>query len=134
MLSLFRRERGQDLVEYAVIMPVVLLLIFGIMQFALVMLTYNELSEAAREGTRLGVIGQNADDPDLIRSRVYLHTDTAGLDRAELTVTPTKTVDAATGELMIKVQVDYNLDMIIPIFSLNRIPLRAVSTKLIELE
>jgi len=134
MVSLLRREHGQDLVEYAVVMPVVLLLIFGIVQFALVVLTYNTLSDAAREGARLGVVGQNADNPTLIRNRVYAYTDTAGLDRAGLTVTPTKATDTATGELMIKVQVDYNLALILPVFNPNPIPLRAVSTKLIELE
>ena len=134
MLNRLRRERGQELVEYALVLPVLLALILGIMQLALVILSYNTLGDAARRGARFGVIADNADFPDRIKAVVYQETDAAGMKRADLSfVTPMKSSDNQT----IRVDVTYNMLMIIPISivkisSSGRIPLRAVSTKLLE--
>jgi Flp pilus assembly protein TadG len=128
MLKRFRRERGQDLAEYAVVMPVLLVLIFGIAQFALVMLAYSTVGDAARQGARTGLVGDNADYPDRIRAAVYKVTDAAGLPRARLTVTPVK---AGT---TIVVTVTYNMQLIVSFFGPTSVTLRAVSTKLIEVQ
>jgi hypothetical protein len=131
MLSRRRRERGQDLVEYALILPLLLLLLLGIAQSALVILSYNTISDAARQGARFGVIADNAVYPDKIKGVVYKVTDVARIDRANLTfVLPFKQSDNKT----IRVEVTYNMPLIVPIFSSLHISLRAVSTKLIELQ
>lgn len=49
------REDGQDLVEFALIAPIVFLFLFGILEFGLVIWHYNTLSIAAREGARAAV-------------------------------------------------------------------------------
>jgi Flp pilus assembly protein TadG len=49
-------ERGQALVEAALTFPLLLLLFFGIIEFSLVILSYNTISNAAREGARYGII------------------------------------------------------------------------------
>ena len=46
-----RDERGQSLVEAALGFPLLMLLFFGIIEFSLVIFTYNTLSNAAREGS-----------------------------------------------------------------------------------
>ena len=134
MLNRLRRECGQDLLEYALILPVLLVLILGIMQLALVILSYNTIGEAARQGARFGVISDNADYPDKIKAVVYQVTDPARMNRADLTfVLPMKQSDNQT----IRVDVTYNMPLIVPISIVRisnsgRIPLRAVSTKLLE--
>ena len=136
MLNRLRRERGQELVEYALVLPVLLALILGIMQLTLVILSYNTLGEAARQGARFGVISDNADPnyPNKIKDKVYAVTDAAGMKRADLTfVLPFKQTDNQT----LRVDVTYNMLLIVPISIVpisgsNRIPLRAVSTKLLE--
>ena len=134
MLKRLRRERGQELLEYALVLPVLLALILGIMQLALVILSYNTLGEAARQGARFGVISDNADYPDRIKAVVYQVTDAAGMNRADLTWgSPMKQTD----NQRIRVDVTYNMRLIVPISivpisSSGRIPLRAVSTKLLE--
>lgn len=128
MLSRRRSERGQDLVEYALVLPILLLLIFGILEFALIIFSYNTISDAARQGARYGVIGERAfNDTAGIRNAAYEVTDAANLNRAKLTVTPTKRGDT------IEVKVTYNMDLIALISGLP-ITLTAVSTKQIELE
>ena len=134
MLNRLRRECGQDLLEYALVLPVLLMLILGIMQLALVILSYNTIGDAARQGARFGVISDNADYPDKIKAVVYQVTDPARMNRADLTfVLPMKQSDNQT----IRVDVTYNMPLIVPISivrisSSGRIPLRAVSTKLLE--
>ena len=134
MLNWLRGERGQELLEYALFLPVLLALILGIMQIALVILDYNTIGDAARQGARFGVISDNADYPDRIKAVAYQVTDAAGMNRADLTfVLPFKQADNQT----IRVDVTYNMLLIVPISIVpvsgsGRIPLRAVSTKLLE--
>jgi len=52
----FRADGGQGLVEYAVVLPVLFLLILGIMEFAVVLFSYESLTNAAREGARAGIL------------------------------------------------------------------------------
>jgi uncharacterized repeat protein (TIGR01451 family) len=51
-----RRSHGQGLVELALILPVLLLLLLGIIEFSYVFAAYSGLFNAAREGARYGVV------------------------------------------------------------------------------
>ena len=51
-----RDEHGQSLVEAALTFPLLFLLFFGIIEFSLVIFSYNTISNAAREGARYGII------------------------------------------------------------------------------
>jgi hypothetical protein len=50
------RETGQQLVEFALILPLLLLLLFGLMEFGLVVYAYNTLANTGREVARYGSI------------------------------------------------------------------------------
>jgi uncharacterized repeat protein (TIGR01451 family) len=54
-LSSRRPSRGQGFVEFALILPVLLLLMLGIIEFGYVFAAYSGLFNAAREGVRYGV-------------------------------------------------------------------------------
>jgi hypothetical protein len=47
-----RDERGQNLVEFALLLPILLILLMGIMQFGLIFNAYVTLNNAVREGAR----------------------------------------------------------------------------------
>ena len=49
-------ERGASAVEFALVAPVFFLLIFGIVDFGLGIWTYNNLSQAVREGARYAIV------------------------------------------------------------------------------
>lgn len=51
-----RDERGQSLVEFAMILPILLALLIGIFEFGRSWNAYQVLTNAAREGARLAVI------------------------------------------------------------------------------
>ena len=50
------RARGQTLVEFALILPIFLLLLFGLIDGGRFVFTDSILSQAAREGARLGAV------------------------------------------------------------------------------
>lgn len=47
-------ERGASLVEFALIAPILFLLLFGMIEFGRVVATFNSVNTAAREGARYG--------------------------------------------------------------------------------
>ncbi len=57
-------EKGTALVEMALVLPVFLLVLLGIMEFGLAMNAYVSIQHAAREGVRLGITG--ASDAEII--------------------------------------------------------------------
>ena len=52
-----RGEKGQTLVEFALILPVLLLLVIGMLQFGRVLSVWLIVSNSAREGARYAAIG-----------------------------------------------------------------------------
>jgi Flp pilus assembly protein TadG len=54
-------ERGQAMTEFAIVLPVFLVLIFGIIQFGIVWKNYVTLTDAARAGARRGTVSRHTD-------------------------------------------------------------------------
>jgi Flp pilus assembly protein TadG len=53
-----REQRGQALVEFALILPIFLLILFGLFDFGRAIYAYNTISQAAREAARLAIVDQ----------------------------------------------------------------------------
>lgn len=53
------RSRGQGLVEFALVIPLVLLLFMAIFDLGTAVFSYNSLTNAAREGARLAIVNQD---------------------------------------------------------------------------
>ena len=60
--------RGQSMVEFALVLPILLLLVFGVTEFSRAWMTLNVLTAAAREGCRVAVV--TAPDTDAVTARV----------------------------------------------------------------
>lgn len=73
-----RRERGAELIEFALILPLILVLIMGIFDFGLAFQRYEVITNAAREGARLGSLAANYSVAD-IQGRVNTYCVAAGL-------------------------------------------------------
>ena len=52
----FRSESGAELIEFALVLPILLLVFAGIVDFALMFQRYLTISNAAREGARIAVL------------------------------------------------------------------------------
>lgn len=73
------RASGQGLVEFALVLPIALLIILALFDLGRAVFVYNGLTNAAREGARLAVVNQDKDD---IIDRVTAMTIGTGLSNA----------------------------------------------------
>ena len=58
-----RREEGQAYVEFAFVLPVLLLIVMGIIQFGVVFKDYIALTDAIRVGARQAAVSRSITDP-----------------------------------------------------------------------
>jgi Flp pilus assembly protein TadG len=58
-----RREDGQALVEFALIAPILLLILFGIVQFGIAYMHSMALTDAVRIGARKAAVSRSSADP-----------------------------------------------------------------------
>lgn len=101
-------ERGQNLVEFAMIVPIFLLLVFAIVDFGMGFHAWISVTNAAREGARVGAVGADA---ATIEAKVR---DTAGsLNDENLDVVITN-AQGQPGEA-VSVQVNYEYHLITPL-------------------
>jgi len=49
------RQQGQGIVEFALVLPVVLMVVFGVIEVGFLLFTYSSVNSAAREGARYGI-------------------------------------------------------------------------------
>lgn len=63
------RDRGQGLVEFALVIPVIMLLIFGAVDLGRAVYAYNTIANAARDGARVAAVNQIATSPDCNEDR-----------------------------------------------------------------
>lgn len=91
-MRIFRRARGehtrgQSLVEFALALPILLLLIFGLVDLGRAVYINNALAEAARDGARYGSV----------QARAYSDATRNGVEdwvRARLDAIPNPTISA----------------------------------------
>lgn len=74
------RSRGQALVEFALVIPVFLLVLCGILDFGFMLFTRMSVINATREGARAGIMVADASTiPDIVQNRVISAAAQAGL-------------------------------------------------------
>jgi len=104
-----RGERGQALAEFALILPLFLVIVFGIVDFGMAFHSYITITNAAREGARLGVVQASSQQ---ISDKVYATSDLSD-ESTNMTVTVTNAQGAPGGSVVVKV--DYEYDLITPV-------------------
>ncbi len=77
-----RLQRGQDLMEYALVLPIMLLILMSILDLGRVVYVYSSLHNSVRDGARYGIISPT--DSAGIQSVVF--DKAVGLDPADLVV------------------------------------------------
>lgn len=60
----FKDQKGVAAVEFAIILPVLILLIFGIIEFSLLLYDKQVITNASREGARAGIVWKEDRIPD----------------------------------------------------------------------
>jgi Flp pilus assembly protein TadG len=105
-----RNRRGQAIVEMALILPIFLLLVVGMLEFGLVMHDYITVAEAARAGARTAAVRK---DNAVITTAVQ--TAAPGIPSADLqiTITPVALASRTPGS-SVTVQVVYPVPVGVP--------------------
>jgi len=136
--SRWQCERGGELIEFALVAPILMLLIAGIFDFGMMFRTYEAVTNAAREGARVGVLpGYAAAD---VQSRVGQYLTASGLSGTSTVNVVNVPITTAAGTFTAtSVTVNYPYQFVVlggvgPFFggSFGSIPLQAVSVMRIE--
>ena len=107
-----KNQEGQALVEFALILPILLLLVMGILQFGMMLNSYLSIENASREGARAGIIGSSDSE---IKSTVIATSPSLDPNIVIVTITPTE-ANRKSGETL-TVKVTYNYILNVPIIS-----------------
>lgn len=78
-----RRTRGQGLVEFALVIPLIILLVFAIIDLGRGIFTYNTLAQAARQAARTAIVNQNVND---VRDVAFSSAPSLGLGAGNVDV------------------------------------------------
>jgi Flp pilus assembly protein TadG len=74
----FGSERGAELIEFALIVPLLLFIIMGLIDFGFMFQRYEVVTNAAREGARLGVL-PGYEDVANVTDRIQSYLDAGGV-------------------------------------------------------
>lgn len=100
-----RRRRAAAVVEFAVVLPLLLTILFGIIEYGWVFMVRQTLQTAAREGCRLAVLQTSVDPYSNVVSRINQVMAPTGL--STFSISMTHATDANPVEL-IEVSIPYN--------------------------
>jgi Flp pilus assembly protein TadG len=81
----FRSERGQSMTEFALVLPVLVLILFSIIQFGIAFNHYITLTDAVRAGARKAAVARHLSDPEGA-TETSLRAAAKGLKPADLLV------------------------------------------------
>jgi Flp pilus assembly protein TadG len=80
-----RNERGQAMTEFALVLPVLALLLFAVIQFGIAFNNHITVTDAARAGARKAAVSRGSGDPKRT-AEAAVRASAAGLDQAQLDV------------------------------------------------
>jgi Flp pilus assembly protein TadG len=85
-----RSQKGQSLTEFALALPILVLLLFAVIQFGIVFNNYETLTDATRAGARKAAVGRQLPNPqNAVISAV--RSSATDLNQSDLSITVTST-------------------------------------------
>jgi len=102
------RERGQSLVEFGLLLPVLMIVLLAFFDFGRAIYAHSVVAHCAREGARFGIT--DPENPDDIVTLV--ESTAVGLDLAQLTVNVTY-----PGDDQVQVEVSYVFQLVTPLIA-----------------
>jgi Flp pilus assembly protein TadG len=109
------RERGQELVEFALTLIPLFMLLMGILDLGRATYAYTVMHNAAREGCRYGIV--NPENTDGIQNVVVSRALGLNLDPADVTVELLDLYSNVPGDDTVQVSVTYDFTIVTPFIS-----------------
>ena len=139
-----RRQGGGEIVEFAILAPLLFVLLFGIIEFSLALYNLAILTNASREGARLGILWTNdLSDQDSVEddmeSRIIALVDNVIYFGSPPTIVPECEIGSESGkDATCEVEFDHKFLVLSPLISLingsfsNTLPLKSKTTMRME--
>lgn len=123
-------ERAQATVEFALVLPILLLILMGIFDFGRGLFAFTVVANSAREGARVGII---QGDDAAIRTAVRQYAIGVGtIPDSSILITRAGSAPNQT----VKVQVSYDFDAVTPVIDKflpgGKITLTSAATMVVE--
>jgi Flp pilus assembly protein TadG len=124
-----KNQKGAALVEFAIVLPLLVLLLFGAIEFGILYYNKQVITNASREGARAGIIAYERDDyykanseiKDIVKYYCIKHLITFSgspdLEDSDITLVPGDRTDSNTSFIFgssFKVTVAYDYDFLLP--------------------
>lgn len=105
-------EKGQSVVEFAIILPIVVLVLMAIIEFGIMLNCYLKVENAAREGARAGIVSTSN---VVIRNSIVNVSPNLKAANLQISISPAE-ASRKSGETL-TVNVSYKYEMTVPIIS-----------------
>lgn len=109
---MIKEQKGQSLVEFALVLPLLLLLICGIVDLGRLLFAYSSLNMTTQEAVRLGGLGKSK---AAIEAYAKQHIRVGSASTLQVTVTPPDSVRKSGDD--VTVTLTYSLPLITPVIS-----------------
>lgn len=107
----WKREAGQDLVEFALLLPVLLVLMAGILDFGRLLGVYIDITNVSREGARYASVQPGA-MASTITARAVAEAQACGLDDLNATHITVLPATGRTDGTLVTVRVVYPVELL----------------------
>ena len=91
----FGEEQGQAMAEFTIVLPIVVLVLFGIIQFGIVFNNYETLTDATRAGARVGAVARGSSNPTQ-NATTAVQKAATDLNQSNLSITVSSTWGAGS--------------------------------------
>lgn len=118
--------RGQSMVEFALVLPIFMLVVVGLLDGALAVFNYSTVANAAREGARTAMVDQ---DVTVVEAAVEDAALGLAADRLTINLTPCSTFGC---QYTVEVEYDYQSFFLGAIFSPTLSSTVAMSVEMIN--
>lgn len=107
-----KRLKGQSMLEFALVFPLIFLLITGMIDLGRAVFYYSTLNNAVREGTRFAVVQPKGNNDSAIKAKIrsYFYNVKDLNDNAQITISSTGTAS----DPKIQIQITYQYSPITP--------------------
>lgn len=126
MLMRLKNKKGQSIVEFALLVPLLLLILIAVIEFGILFNAYLVLNTAARDGVRMASVGGTD-----TQVTTQVQNDAVGIDLAALTITISPSSGSRSRGDDVTVTLNYQHTVITPMLNViigNQIPLQVAVT------
>jgi len=104
-----RKESGQALVEFALVLPLLALIILAIVQFGVLYNNYETLTDATRVGARVAAVSRSSCPGNTLQA---VRNSAYGLDQSQLNPTVTGCPWTAGGSVTVTATYPYSISLL----------------------